>query len=109
MDDIVKVLVIMAAFALPLIRQIKKSKTERSAQKPFVPIPDTEEPEVLKVTRKYQPLHSQPTSQKVEVKKNKTVSQKIETTPSNDPEFTIHSAEEARKAIIWSEILNRKY
>ena len=26
MDDIVKVLVIMAAFALPLIRQIKKSK-----------------------------------------------------------------------------------
>ncbi len=76
MDDIVKVLVIMAAFALPLIRQIKKSKTERSAQKPFVPIPDTEEPEVLKVTRKYQPLHSQPTSQKVEVKKNKTVSQK---------------------------------
>ena len=69
MDDIVKVLVIMAAFALPLIRQIKKSKTERSAQKPFVPIPDTEEPEVLKVTRKYQPLHSQPTSQKVEVKK----------------------------------------
>lgn len=81
MDDIVKVLVIMAAFALPLIRQIKKSKTERSAQKPFVPIPDTEEPEVLKVTRKYQPLHSQPTSQKVEVKKNKTVSQKIETTP----------------------------
>ena len=104
MDDIVKVLVIMAAFALPLIRQIKKSKTERSAQKPFVPIPDTEEPEVLKVTRKYQPLHSQPTSQKVEVKKNK-----IETTPANDPEFTIHSAEEARKAIIWSEILNRKY
>ena len=98
MDDIVKVLVIMAAFALPLIRQIKKSKTERSAQKPFVPIPDTEEP-----------LHSQPTSQKVEVKKNKTVSQKIETTPANDPEFTIHSAEEARKAIIWSEILNRKY
>ncbi|UVV63162.1 hypothetical protein NXY01_03730 [Bacteroides fragilis] len=85
MDDIVKVLVIMAAFALPLIRQIKKSKTERSAQKPFVPIPDTEEPEVLKVTRKYQPLHSQPTSQKVEVKKNKTVSQKIETTPANDP------------------------
>ena len=74
MDDIVKVLVIMAAFALPLIRQIKKSKTERSAQKPFVPIPDTEEPEVLKVTRKYQPLHSQSTSQKVEVKKNKTVS-----------------------------------
>ena len=71
MDDIVKVLVIMAAFALPLIRQIKKSKTERSAQKPFVPIPDTEEPEVLKVTRKYQPLHSQSTSQKVEVKKNK--------------------------------------
>ena len=106
MDDIVKVLVIMAAFALPLIRQIKKSKTERSAQKPFVPIPDTEEPEVLKVTRKYQPLHAQ---QKVEVKENKTVSQKLETTPANDPEFTIHSAEEARKAIIWSEILNRKY
>ena len=58
MDDIVKVLVIMAAFALPLIRQIKKSKTERSAQKPFVPIPDTEEPEVLKSrenTNRYTP------------------------------------------------------
>ena len=109
MDDIVKVLVIMAAFALPLIRQIKKNKTERSAQKPFIPIPDTEEPEVLKVTRKYQPLHPQPTSQKVEVKNNRKVSQKTETTPINDPEFTIHSAEDARKAIIWSEILNRKY
>ncbi|MBW9280069.1 hypothetical protein [Bacteroides fragilis] len=109
MDDIVKVLVIMAAFALPLIRQIKKNKTERSAQKPFIPIPDTEEPEVLKVTRKYQPLHPQPTSQKVEVKNNRKVSQKTETTPTNDPEFTIHSAEDTRKAIIWSEILNRKY
>ena len=55
MDDIVKILVIMAAFALPLIRQIKKSKTERSAQKPFVPIPDTEEPEVLKLPQKNKP------------------------------------------------------
>ena len=34
MDDIVKVLVIMAAFALPLIRQIKKSKTEQDLRSP---------------------------------------------------------------------------
>ena len=65
MDDIVKVLVIMAAFALPLIRQIKKSKTERSAQKPFVPIPDTEEPHDLNAPPKNQPLHPHPTSHNV--------------------------------------------
>lgn len=28
---------------------------------------------------------------------------------ADDTDFTIHSAEEARKAIVWSEILNRKY
>ena len=30
-------------------------------------------------------------------------------TPKADSEYSIHSAEEARKAIIWSEILQRKY
>lgn len=30
-------------------------------------------------------------------------------TPETDSEYSIHSAEEARKAIIWSEILKRKY
>ncbi len=29
--------------------------------------------------------------------------------PAIDSEYSIHSAEEARKAIIWSEILQRKY
>ena len=29
--------------------------------------------------------------------------------PETDSEYSIHSAEEARKAIIWSEILQRKY
>ncbi|MBD9094431.1 MAG: hypothetical protein EGQ20_18170 [Bacteroides oleiciplenus] len=29
--------------------------------------------------------------------------------PATDSEYSIHSAEEARKAIIWSEILQRKY
>ena len=109
MDDILKVLVIMAFFALPLIRQIKKSKTERSAKKPFVPIPDTEEAEVLQTPRKHQTFRSQPLPPKAEVKKNKTIPPKMETSPTDDPEFTIRSAEEARKAIIWSEILNRKY
>ncbi|MEO4980191.1 ferrichrome ABC transporter substrate-binding protein, partial [Bacteroides ovatus] len=27
----------------------------------------------------------------------------------NEHDFTIHSAEEARRAIIWGEILQRKY
>ena len=63
----------MAVFALPLIRQIKKSKTERSAQKPFVPIPDTEEAEVLQTPRKHQTFRSQPLPPKAEVKKNKTI------------------------------------
>ena len=29
--------------------------------------------------------------------------------PDNKEDFTIHSAEEARRAIIWGEILQRKY
>jgi len=29
--------------------------------------------------------------------------------PDTDSDYSIHSAEEARKAIIWSEILQRKY
>lgn len=29
--------------------------------------------------------------------------------PDNNEDFTIHSAEEARRAIIWGEILQRKY
>lgn len=35
-----------------------------------------------------------------------TVSQKL---PESEEDFTIHSAEEARRAIIWGEIMQRKY
>ena len=33
----------------------------------------------------------------------------VQQKPETDSEYAIHSAEEARKAIIWSEILQRKY
>ncbi len=32
-----------------------------------------------------------------------------ESTDDDAPEFDIHSTEEVRRAVIWSEILNRKY
>ena len=41
--------------------------------------------------------------------KQKTSPPSVQQKPETDSEYAIHSAEEARKAIIWSEILQRKY
>lgn len=139
MDDIIKTLVMVAIVIFSLVSQINKRKKEGSARKPSAHSPNMEnrekrrnkeemeipeeegEEEKQEKQRKqekiiqqekmnrYQPLSSQPASPKAREKTDRTSSEKKDRTPASDPELTIHSAEEARRAIIWSEILNRKY
>lgn len=87
----------------------------------YIPEGPKEEP-VIKVEKKktvpkpflsdpYVPTSSKGTSSYI---KTTTTNQNIsppapELQENDESEFTIHSAEEARRAIVWSEILQRKY
>ena len=43
------------------------------------------------------------------IRQNSQYNAPDESSPGNEQDFTIRSAEEARRAIIWGEILQRKY
>lgn len=112
MEDIVKFLLVIGFIVIGIVKQSKK-ETDKEAE-PDMPVPDA-------------PLPTQPIAQPRKAKKKgkakpfpQTSGPSPHSTPATPPlaepqtpeetsEFNIRSAEEARKAIIWSEILNRKY
>lgn len=120
--EILKFLLIVAIIVFAIVRQAWKSKAEPSETDPSEPVPDSfdllEEQPVLKEKVRLQRKTSQPTKKRktdyrttVEEGARTTASIPIPPAPEQPTEtdFAIRSAEEARKAIIWSEILNRKY
>ena len=82
----------------PKEEPVIKVEKKKTAPKPFLSDP-------------YTPTGSKGTSS---YSKTTTTNQNIsppvpELQENDESEFTIHSAEEARRAIVWSEILQRKY
>ena len=118
MEDIMQFLVVAGIIAFGVYRQFSKEK-EKNAEN-GIPIPtNTHAPETLapldvikKQTKKHAnkplPLEGVRTTH---TSVNSVISPpKEEKEPEmNDSGFAIHSTEEARRAIIWSEILQRKY
>lgn len=120
--EILKFLLIVAIIAFAIVRQARKNKAAQSDKRQPAPVAGHFNPtEELSVKEKKAKLQSKASGQ---AKKTKSIygepaaegtrttaptSTSSETEQATGANFTISSAEEARKAIIWSEILNRKY
>lgn len=120
--EILKFLLIVAIMAFAIVRQARKNKAATSEKSPAAPAPQT-----------FDPMEKQkPRMKEEKTKLQRKSSNQTKKVPPMDPhsegarataspltppgpeqashtDFAIGSAEDARKAIIWSEILNRKY
>lgn len=138
MEDVFKFLLVAAVIAIGLVRQFKKEAKKNAANKPVAPMPNTgmddnsfppytsgrgtyggyipEGPQMMEQPGKKMGT----TAMKPGIPKTRTSlytpvqpqdSPLVFESPESDErsEYGIHSAEEARRAIIWSEILQRKY
>lgn len=120
--EILKFLLIVAIIAFAIVRQARKNKAARSDESPSAPVPGNFNPMGMPPVREEKEKHQPKASGQAKKTKSiyaEPVAEGTRTTiPTPTPpeaeqvpeaNFTIRSAEEARKAIIWSEILNRKY
>ena len=134
MDEVLKFLLIAAVIVIGIVRQLKKEAKKNADKVPTMPTPETgnplpenwgggtyggyipegpqQEPPIQvkkkKTTSTPKPFLSSTTSSTTQIA-SPPASSLQEPDESAESEFTIHSAEEARRAIIWSEILQRKY
>lgn len=138
MEDVFKFLLVAVVIVIGLVRQFKKEAKKKSANKPVVPIPNTgmddnsfppytarrgtyggyipEGPQTMEQSGgKKGGTAMKPGSPKAATSLYTPIQPQdsppiVETSESDErTEYGIHSAEEARRAIIWSEILQRKY
>lgn len=122
MGDILQVLIILGIIGFAVVKQVlKTNKQINDNQAPPVYIPDGEEDYYPEMSLDAPP----PPPAAVTVQQFKARQKDTLHTPSKSPrqalkshlqetedvtqEFDIHSPEEIRRGIIWSEILNRKY
>ena len=126
MEDIFKFLFVIGIIAIGFVRQVRKEAKTSTGNGPAMPMPDAESPFPENWNgvpyNGYNPENPGPevsAPRKKAAKKHKSAPKQPPVCPNTDnmsPEpaeassqFEIHSAEEARKAIIWGEILQRKY
>lgn len=121
--EILKFLLIVALIAFFIVREARKNKAEPAENSPSAPAPGnfnpTGRPQVKERKMAKPPLQASGQAKKAKNHYTPSVSEGARTTApaphSSEPEqatdtnFSIGSIEDARKAIIWSEILNRKY
>ncbi|WP_348768186.1 hypothetical protein [uncultured Bacteroides sp.] len=126
MEDVFKFLLVAAVIATGLIRQFKKETNKNADKSPGIPMPDVDNPLPENwgggtyggfIPEGLKPTNKPKTVSKPSAKSKYTSIKASPPSPASHPqepdeatsEYGIHSAEEARKAIIWSEILQRKY
>lgn len=137
MDDFLKFLLIAGVILIGVFREANKNKSKKAQNKhpnpsmpptteaapDDAPFPTAWEKMILPPRRSEQNATEKPVTQSQNKNPKKQVTQLAQSprshaspgTPSGAEEpqatedFTIHSAEEARRAIIWGEILQRKY
>ncbi len=129
MEDVFKFLIIAAAVIISIKQQSKKGAKKNTANKPAIPVPEAwPDIEIKEVEVKegntydgYIPETPAPkivkpkvqNSPKIKPEKTSEPSIRLQSptlmTESQESEFGFQSIEEVRKAIVWSEILQRKY
>lgn len=121
MEDILQFLFITGLIIIGIVRQFRE-ESKKNADKQFdIPLPEEEEidedatpvpqswgrPYVGHITEKQPP--KKVSASVAPPKRVSPPSPPALQTPDSNPDYSIHSAEEARKAIIWSEILRNKW
>lgn len=139
MEDVFKFLFVIAIIAVGFIRQAKKEAKKKAANSPAMPqkenpfpeswndgtyggyIPEGPQPEVVVIPEKKEKRKPSKSKSSIPSHTIGTLSDHFDSSSNfNSPptssveadeksEFEIHSVEEARRAIVWSEILQRKY
>lgn len=119
MEDVLQFLLVAGILAFGIFKQFNKEKAKNQEKRSPMPVPEYEyEPEFEEVVlfeepKKQMTVHPKPALPKEGVRSTYVpttrpkTSKKAET--SGKKEFSIQTTEEARRAIIWSEILRRKY
>lgn len=129
MEDLLKFLFIASIIAIGIYKEASKAKAKKPSQNRPAPsaTPTTPNPSPLpagwdeskksddffqtipreSVASRKERL-SAPSNQYTQ-KRTEPVSDTLSQSIPEEEDFTIHSAEEARRAIIWGEILQRKY
>lgn len=118
MGDILQILIIIGIIIFAVVKQIAGSSEEgKKQQRRPVVLPDEDDDEDWKemeiAKERHKPFlsydfdHYNPLD---DTKQEISPPPPIQEEPGEEEsEFDIHSTEEVRRAIIWSEILNRKY
>ena len=121
MEDIMQFLVIAGIIAFGVYRQYAKEQAKKSENERSMPLPKSEveapmmspPPPKRTVKKEKQPLPVEGVrtthNPRSHNSSNTAAAPPTQKEEAGDSEFSIHSAEEARRAIIWSEILQRKY
>ena len=130
MEDILKFLLVAGVLVVAFIRQAKKEARKKQAplppfmpqpESPSAPLPDEPKDRTYDGYIPEGPASEPPTPPRPKTKRNPARTfakaepkQNIPVPPppateDGTTDYQIHSAEEARRAIIWSEILTRKY
>lgn len=118
MEDILQFLVIAGVIAFGIFRQFNKEKPQKPEKRSPIPVPEYEyEPEFEETVLFEEPQKQVAVSPKLSlpqegVRSTYTRAAQPKTNKEakiNKNEFSIQSAEEVRRAIVWSEILQRKY
>ena len=130
MEDVLKFLLVAAVLVMAFIRQVRKEAQKKAPQQPAVPLPDeasplphpekedhtyggyipqgpAPEPKPAPRPRPMLNLEGQRTTRTRQPEKSDKAPSLQE--KAGDEDFRIQSVEEARRAIIWGEILSRKY
>lgn len=127
MEDILKFLFIVGIILIGIVKQVKKEKEKEVSKKtptPTIPSYKDNKKEVFTPVTPTQSKrgkeypHSSPVKASENVSHYHPISKSAPTSTIKEnttqdikksPDFDIHSVDEVRKAIIWSEILQRKY
>lgn len=129
MEEVLKFLAVIAVIVAGIVSQVRKEAKKNAAGKPRMPMPDAPQqrpdyrdddtyggfipkgpdPVAVHAAKKPKKTSSSKHSLNTPPKPKETPPEEVAREADDTSEFNIRSAEEARRAIIWSEILRRKY
>ena len=124
MEDFLKFLLIAGVILVEIFKEVNKNK--KPGKRPVSPMPSSDEikPDAVPMPEAWSnhkrkkkreevsvaaSIANSAAQDKRNIRQNSQYNAPDESSPGNEQDFTIRSAEEARRAIIWGEILQRKY
>ena len=115
MEDILKFLVVAAVLVVAFVRQTRKEARKKAARRPAVPPPRPQADATYGGFIPEGPAPDEPAPRAEGQRSTPTAPPAAAPAPPAAPDegpasdYAIRTADEARRAIVWGEILRRKY